>query len=129
MAKISIKDLRAAGLSDSEIVAIFEADEWARTKGPTWVYALADPFKRKTFYIGIATDPWKRFREHSTNRYGPAFPHIQRLLAAGASPQQILKPYKRCATRSDALKVECRLIFATPELTNLAKFEPVGPGQ
>jgi predicted GIY-YIG superfamily endonuclease len=108
----------------AEIMAICEGYTRSRSpyvkdlSGPTWVYVIVDPRNRKPFYVGITKYLWYRFDQHRTDSGSAAWPRVNELLAAGYSPVRIHKPYRLCADRNEALRLEHRLINSIPGLLN-----------
>ena len=87
---------------------------------PTYVYVLMNPDTKDAFYIGISVSPWGRFEQHYRDPCSAAY-RIMRMLFDGRNlfhRDEILKIYKRCATRQEALDLEYRLVTTTPNLLN-----------
>jgi predicted GIY-YIG superfamily endonuclease len=127
---ITIKHLREAGCKDADIVKIFEIMQRGDRKtygaayrpqdltGECAVYCFVNPLTKKFFYIGISKYPEVRFKNHKNDRCSSAHEELNALLSQGIAPDRILKVYKVCKNRNEALKLEHKLIISTPYLLN-----------
>lgn len=87
---------------------------------PCYVYVLMGPWNKRPFYIGISNNPWYRFEAHRQDPCSAVW-QVMRLLFDGRElfhRDEILKIYKKCATRAEALEIEYRLVVSTPKLLN-----------
>lgn len=126
---ITIEHLRKAGCTDAQIVRVLEIMQpQRRTYGPAYrphdltgecaVYCFVNPMTKKVFYIGISKYPLERFKNHKNDRASSAHEELNYLLSQGIEPDRILKIYKVCKNRNEALKLEHKLITSTPNLLN-----------
>ena len=131
-----VRLLREQSYPEAKIAAFLAACELSRTRapqrrlyerdfsGPTWVYVIVDPRTRRPFYVGITMYLWYRFDQHRTDPGSAAWGRINELLAAGYAPNRIYKPYRCCADRNEALRLEYKLITAIPDLLNRSRQRP-----
>jgi|SRR5215475_538228 len=121
MQRFSIEELQRLGLPPTKIIELIELELAANRKrldGECWVYVIYNPIKRIPLYIGISSNPWRRFEDHRSDPACAPYHYIRKFLDLGFSSQQIMKPYKRCCDRREALSIEFRLVEATPGLVN-----------
>lgn len=130
MNKITVERLREAGCKDADIVKIFEIMERGERRdcgaayrpqdltGACSVYCFINPITKKFFYVGIAKNPLERFKTHRHDKCSSAHLELNALLSQGIAPAQILKVYKVCKNRNEALRLEHKLIISTPDLLN-----------
>lgn len=90
--------------------------------GPCYVYVLMNPGNKRPIYIGISSNPWGRFDAHCNDPCSAAWPALRIMVGSGLFHRdEILKIYKVCTDRNEALDLEHRLIMTTPGLLNRDK--------
>jgi predicted GIY-YIG superfamily endonuclease len=87
---------------------------------PCYVYVLINPDSKQAFYIGISVNPWWRFYAHCKDPCSAAYPALKLMFDGRDLFQrdEVLKIYRVCRTRQEALDLEYRLVTSTPGLLN-----------
>lgn len=99
-------------------VKFVRSNQSSRLSGPCSVYLLVDPAKGVPFYVGVSKQPVTRFDGHCSDVISPAYQTVRRLMREGHSRSRILKIYRRCQSREEALALESKLISTIPNLVN-----------
>ena len=85
-----------------------------------FVYVLVNPLRRgrPPFYVGVSIYPKGRFYDHCRDQNSPAYHLLCAFLKDGLQRDQILKIYRKCSSRREALDLEYKLVISTPNLVN-----------
>lgn len=84
-----------------------------------YVYVLTNPITRRPFYVGVSNNPWYRFYSHQHDRCSAVWDFLNFLTEnMGLHRDEILKIYRRCASRREAFDLEYQLVTSTSGLLN-----------
>jgi hypothetical protein len=119
-----INALVAAGCSAEQLAAALKASRAADKAAlqKCSVYRLVDPrtIERKIFYVGVASDPMRRFRNHMYDPCSAAYRTIRSIMDAGFDQLSVIEIEGIYQSRADALRIESGLIQSTSGLVNRA---------